>query len=113
MADRTISTSQLGLIASTRGLLGAGIALLLAPRLTTNQRKSVGLTLTLIGIVSTIPLAMSVFGTRSRAIDGQTSEDQANARASRPKRVAGPRPSRSSNPTRRTRTRKPTLEDGK
>jgi hypothetical protein len=50
------------LIGGTRGMLGAGLALLLADRLGAEQRKAVGWTLFLIGAVSTIPLALNVLG---------------------------------------------------
>jgi len=60
---------ELGLLAGTRGMLGAGIGLLLADRLSDQQRKGVGWTLLAIGAVTTIPLAMIVFG-RRRQVDG-------------------------------------------
>ena len=55
---------ELALIAGTRGILGAGIALLLADQLKPEQRKSVGWTLFAIGALSTIPLALEVLGKR-------------------------------------------------
>ena len=57
---REISLPELGLIASTRALLGAGAGLLLADKLTANQRKAAGWTMFLIGAISTIPLARNV-----------------------------------------------------
>ncbi|HEV8606229.1 MAG TPA: hypothetical protein VGQ99_12725 [Tepidisphaeraceae bacterium] len=61
MIRRTITAPQLGLIAGTRAALGAGIALLLADRLTDGQRRAVGWTLVAVGALSTIPLAAQVF----------------------------------------------------
>ncbi len=55
---------ELGLIAGTRGMLGAGIGLLLADKLSDQQRKGVGWTLVAIGALTTIPLAMIVFSRR-------------------------------------------------
>ena len=55
---------ELGLIAGTRGMLGAGIALVLADRLDAAERKAVGRTLLLIGAISTIPLLMQVLHKR-------------------------------------------------
>ena len=55
---------ELALIAATRGVLGAGIALLLADRVSDDQRKSIGWTLFAIGALSTIPLALEVLGKR-------------------------------------------------
>jgi hypothetical protein len=59
-----LTIPELALIAGTRGALGAGIALLLADRMTQEQRKAAGLALTLVGVLSTIPLAMEVLGNR-------------------------------------------------
>lgn len=47
-------------IAATRGMLGAGIALLLGNRLCPRTRRVLGLTLTAIGLVSTPPLVRDV-----------------------------------------------------
>jgi len=60
---------ELGLVAGTRAMLGAGIGLLLADRLSDQQRKGVGWTLVAIGALTTIPLAMIVFG-RRRQVQG-------------------------------------------
>ena len=60
---------ELGLIAGTRGMLGAGIGLLLADKLSDQQRKGIGWTLVAIGALTTIPLAMIVFG-RRRQVHG-------------------------------------------
>jgi hypothetical protein len=56
---------ELGLIASTRAMAGAGLALLLGERLNLDQRKAVGWTLFLIGAVSTIPLTTRVLCNRT------------------------------------------------
>jgi hypothetical protein len=60
-----LTLPELALIAGTRGVLGAGIALLVADRVSTDQRKAIGWTLFAIGALSTIPLALEVFGKRS------------------------------------------------
>lgn len=60
---------ELALVAGTRGMLGAGIALLLADKLNDRQRKGVGWTLVAVGALTTIPLAMIVFG-RRRQVQG-------------------------------------------
>ncbi len=62
MKDVEISLTELKLIAVTRGMLGAGIGLLLADTLSPERRRTAGWTLLLIGVVSTIPLAASVIG---------------------------------------------------
>ena len=61
MKETRLTLPQLGLIAGTRGALGAGIGLLLSDRLSQEQRKAVGWTLALFGAISTIPLALQVF----------------------------------------------------
>ena len=64
MRKAELTLPEIALIGGTRGLLGAGIALLLADRLSHEQRKAVGWTLFLIGVVSTIPLAADVLSKR-------------------------------------------------
>jgi hypothetical protein len=64
MRNAELTLPEIGLIAGTRGMLGAGIALLLAERLNEDQRKAVGWTLFLVGAISTIPLVIEVFGKR-------------------------------------------------
>lgn len=58
----TISKLELFLIAGTRVVLGAGLALLLGEHLRTEQRRAVAWTLFLAGALSTIPLAVDVLG---------------------------------------------------
>jgi hypothetical protein len=60
MRTRTITLPELALVAGTRGMLGAGIGLLLAKRLTDEQRRAVGRTLLIVGLVTTVPLALQI-----------------------------------------------------
>ena len=62
MKHTEIALPELGLIAGTRGLLGAGVGLLLADHISEKPRKAVGWTLLLVGALSTIPLAWLVLG---------------------------------------------------
>jgi len=64
MRNVKLSMPELALIAGTRGALGAGIALLLADRLTSEQRKGAGLALALVGVISTVPLLLEVLAKR-------------------------------------------------
>ena len=64
MKETTLTIPELGLVAGTRAALGGGVALLLADRLTSEQRKAVGWTLFLVGAITTIPLVMLAFGKR-------------------------------------------------
>ena len=59
MTELTIP--ELVLLAATRGMLGAGAGLLMSERLGRDARKAVGWTLLLIGLLSTVPLALAVF----------------------------------------------------
>ena len=64
MITAELTLPEIGLIAATRGLLGAGIALLFADKLSAEQRKTVGWTLVGVGALTTIPLALAVLGKR-------------------------------------------------
>ena len=67
MKETRITLPELGLVAATRVALGAGLGLLLADRLTADQRRAVGWTLLLVGAISTVPLAFEVLGGERRA----------------------------------------------
>ena len=64
MKTVTLTFPELALIAGTRAMLGAGIALLLAKRLTDPQRQTAGVVLAGIGLLTTIPLAFELLGKR-------------------------------------------------
>ena len=64
MITTELRLPELGLIAGTRGLLGAGVGLLLAARLSDAQRRDIGWTLVAIGVLTTLPLALMVFDRR-------------------------------------------------
>jgi hypothetical protein len=55
-----ITIPEIGLIAITRALLGAGVAFVVADRLDTRERKAVGWTLTGVGVLTTIPLLIDM-----------------------------------------------------
>jgi hypothetical protein len=82
MRETRVTFPELALIAGTRGILGAGIGLLLADRLHESQRKAVGWTLLLVGALTTIPLAFEVFGaggSSDRAVRTDLSRDASPA----------------------------------
>ena len=66
MTKTELSFPELGLLVGTRGMLGAGLGLLLGDRLGADKRKAVGWTLAAVGVLSTIPLAWIVFSHRKR-----------------------------------------------
>ena len=55
-----LSLPEIGLIAGTRAAFGAGVGLLLANRLSNEQRRAVGWTLLAVGAITTIPIAVEV-----------------------------------------------------
>jgi len=56
-----VTLPDLALLVGTRAMFGAGLALLLADKLPKDQRKAIGWTLSIIGAVTTIPLAIKFF----------------------------------------------------
>lgn len=56
-----ISLPKLWLIAATRGMLGAGIGLLVGEKLSHKKRHTIGTTLLAVGLASTVPLAIDLF----------------------------------------------------
>jgi hypothetical protein len=62
MKKQEITLPELALIAGTRGVLGAGIGLLLSGKLNKDQRRAAGWALFAVGAGTTIPLLMTVFG---------------------------------------------------
>ena len=67
MFTTEIHLPELALLAGTRGALGAGVGLLLADRLSKEQRKNIGWTLVAVGVLTTIPLAAMLLGRRRRS----------------------------------------------
>ena len=61
MKQHEVTVPQIGLIAGTRAMLGAGIALLLSEKLTAEQRRAIGWTLVAVGALTTIPLVLQLF----------------------------------------------------
>jgi hypothetical protein len=59
-----LTLPQLSLIAGTRVALGWGIALLYSDRFSNRQRKTLGWTLFLAGVISTVPLGRLVLDKR-------------------------------------------------
>ncbi len=60
---------ELAMVVGTRGLLGAGLGLLLADRVDADQRRAVGWALVAIGVVTTVPLALMVLNRRKVRTD--------------------------------------------
>jgi len=94
MRETRITLPELALVAGTRAALGAGIGLLLADRLSADQRRAVGWTLFLVGAISTVPLAFEVFGGRrsSAPSEGPASASDDHPRRYQPRPAAATRP---------------------
>jgi hypothetical protein len=60
MRKATLTIPEIMLIGGTRAALGAGLALLVGDRLGRKERRAAGWTLFLVGVVSTLPLALDV-----------------------------------------------------
>jgi hypothetical protein len=60
MMEAKLSAAELMLIAGTRIALGVGIGLLIAGRLDRDSRKAVGIALTVVGGMTTVPLVLQV-----------------------------------------------------
>jgi hypothetical protein len=59
-----VTVPEIGIVAATRGMAGAGAGLLISNYLRPEVRRSVGWTLLTIGALTTIPIAMALFGKR-------------------------------------------------
>jgi len=66
MKNIDLNLPTFGFVVMTRALLGMGIGLLLANRLSPEQRRAVGLTLVGVGAATTIPAALAVFGSKTQ-----------------------------------------------
>jgi hypothetical protein len=61
MREIRLTVPEFIFVVGTRVALGAGVALLIAGRLTKGERRAAGLAATLIGAVTTIPAMMAVW----------------------------------------------------
>jgi len=72
MKERVLTIPELILIAGTRVALGVGIGLLIADKLTDNERRAAGWALVGVGALTTVPIAMNVLGKSVGAERGLT-----------------------------------------
>jgi hypothetical protein len=71
MRTRELTVADIGLIASTRAILGVGIGLLLSDKLAPEQRRAAGLALFLVGAVTTFRwLRMYLEARKAKTIAG-------------------------------------------
>lgn len=69
LEPKKLSIPEIAIIGATRGVIGFGAGLLLANKFNQNKRKTLGWTLFLSGLASTIPIALNVFGKKEPAIN--------------------------------------------
>ena len=62
MRTLDVTIPELAFVAGTRGMAGAGIGMLAAGFLKDDTRRAVGWTLVAIGLLTTVPIAIGVFG---------------------------------------------------
>ena len=62
MKTTVLTIPELMLVAGTRALLGAGLALLAADHRDAGQRRAIGFVLTAVGVITTVPLVLQVRG---------------------------------------------------
>jgi hypothetical protein len=72
MKKLNLAPPMLGAIAATRALIGVGIGLLLAGRLGRRARTKLGFALLGAGALSSIPIAMRVFGGKREMANGRS-----------------------------------------
>ena len=60
MKTMDVSVPELGFVAATRAIAGAGVGLLLAGLFAPDTRRAIGWTLVAIGIATTVPIAVRV-----------------------------------------------------
>ncbi len=66
MKTYNVTVPEIAIVAGTRGMAGAGAGLLLAGFLRPDTRRTLGWTLLALGALTTIPIAMALFGARER-----------------------------------------------
>jgi len=67
MKTYNVTVPEVAIVAATRGMAGAGAGLLLSDFIRPDTRRALGWTLLAIGALTTIPIAMALFGKREHA----------------------------------------------
>ncbi|MFL6353772.1 MAG: hypothetical protein ACJ74Z_18250 [Bryobacteraceae bacterium] len=73
MRERGLTIREIMLIGGTRVALGVGLGLLIADKLGHDARKGVGWALLGVGVLSTVPLVVSVLAVLQIGTDGSVS----------------------------------------
>jgi len=64
MRETNLTLPEIILIAGTRVALGVGVGLLISEKMDRSSRRAAGVALFAVGVMTTIPLAMRVLGSR-------------------------------------------------
>lgn len=64
----SLTVPELAFLAATRGMIGAGVGLLLSNKISRQKRKAIGLPLLIVGALSTIPIARHLFSRNPREV---------------------------------------------
>ena len=64
---KSLTVPEIAFVAATRGVIGFGAGLLLADKFNRERRKSLGWTLFVSGLASTIPIALRLFRKKGNA----------------------------------------------
>jgi hypothetical protein len=67
MQRTPLSIPEIAIIGGTRAILGAGIGMLIADHLNSEQRRSIGWTLAAVGALTTIPIVAQLVKSRQAA----------------------------------------------
>src|SRR4051794_2137424 len=74
-----LSLSEFAFVAATRGMTGAGLGLLLSDCIrTVERRKAVGWTLLSIGVLTTVPIAMTLVSRRAQVAAAELNQALGN-----------------------------------
>lgn len=77
-----ITPPEVAVVAITRVALGVGIGLLLGPKLNSQSSKAAGLALIVVGVATTVPLAIEIFGGRALS-EGSPGRGKGSQRSTR------------------------------
>jgi len=66
---KPMTVPEIAIIAATRGAIGFGAGLLLADKFNQDKRRTLGWSLFLSGLASTIPIALHIFRKKEPAIN--------------------------------------------
>jgi len=83
MRETRVTLPELALVAGTRVALGAGLGLLLAGRLSEEQRRAAGWALFLVGALTTVPLAFEILGGGRLSAAGRSAAAEGGPRTQR------------------------------